>query len=332
MSTRNRVAGSYVVLLLVVPSLVAAQGTSASAALAYPSKPLRILVGFPAGSTPDVVTRTLSDKMTEDLKRPLVIENRPGAGGTIATEAAARAQPDGYTLLVSGCSGDGIVYAFIMTDRPPLDPFRDFTPVGRLMRDHWIVAVSPALGVSSVKELVALAKAKPGTLNYPSGGSGSSQHLQSERFIRRVGIDATHVSYKESPIPDLLAGRMSFAVQSLPAVAPLVKSGKLKGIATMSARRLEALPDVPTTAEAGFADLVYNAGLCLYAPGATPLAIVTRVNTALNKAQEAEPVRQRFAELGVEPVQMSVEETAKFVKELMALVDQLRITVFGKAR
>jgi tripartite-type tricarboxylate transporter receptor subunit TctC len=314
-------------VFLCVPSLAAAAG-----AQQFPSKPLRILVGFPAGSTPDVVTRTVSEKMGEDLGRQLVIENRPGAGETIATEAAARAQPDGYTLLVSGCSAAGIVYGFVMTGRPPLDPFKDFTPVGRLMRDHWIVAVSPSLGVSTVKELVVLAKSKPGTLNYPSPGSGSSQHLQTERFIRRVGIDATHVSYKDSPIPDLLAGRMSFAVQSSAAIAPLLKSGKLKGLALMSARRLDALPEVPTTAEAGFADLMYNAGLCLYAPGGTPRAIVARINAALNKAEAAEPVKQRFAELGVEAVQGSPQDTAKFVTELMALVDHLRIAVFGKAR
>jgi tripartite-type tricarboxylate transporter receptor subunit TctC len=298
----------------------------------FPAKPLRILVGFPAGSTPDVVTRTVSEKMTEDLARQIVVENRPGAGGTIATEAAARSQPDGYTLLVSGCSADGIVYGFVMTGRPPLDPFKDFTPVGRLMRDHWIVAVPPSLGVNTVKDLVVLANAKPGTLNYPSAGSGSSQHLQTERFIRRVGIDATHVSYKESAIPDLLGGRMSFAVQSSAGIAPLVKSGKLKGIAVMSARRLEALPDVPTTGEAGFADLLYNAGLCLYAPGGTPRAIVTRLNAALNKAEAAEAVKHRFAELGVEAVQGSPEETAKFVAELMTVVDRLRVAVFGKAR
>jgi tripartite-type tricarboxylate transporter receptor subunit TctC len=298
----------------------------------FPAKPLRILVGFPAGSTPDVVTRTVSERMTQHLGQQVVIENRPGAGGTIATEGAVRAQPDGYTLLVSGCSADGIVYGFVMTGRPPLDPFKDFTPVGRLMRDHWIVAVSPSLGVSTVKELVALAKAKPGTLNYPSAGSGSSQHLQTERFIRRVGIDATHVSYKDSSIPDLLAGRMSFAVQSSAAIAPLLKSGKLKGIAIMSARRLDALPDVPTTAEAGFADLTYNAGLCLYAPGRTPRAVVTRVNSALNEAEAADLVKHRFAELGVEAVQGSPEDTVNFVTDLMALVDQLRTAVFGKAR
>jgi tripartite-type tricarboxylate transporter receptor subunit TctC len=306
--------------------------SGAADAQPFPAKPLRILVGFPPGSTPDVVTRTVSEKMTEDLVKPIVIENRPGAGGTIATEAAARAQPDGYTLLVSGCSADGIVYGFVMTGRPALDPFKDFTPVGRLMRDHWIVAVSPSLGVNTVKDLVVVAKAKPGSLNYPSGGPGSSQHLQTERFIRRLGIDATHVSYKESAIADLLGGRMSFAVQSSAGIAPLVKSGKLKGLAVMSARRLEALPDVPTTGEAGFADLLYNAGLCLYAPGATPQGIVMRLNAALNKAEATEPVKHRFAELGVEAVQGSPDETAKFIAELMRLVDSLRIAVFGKAR
>ena len=298
----------------------------------FPTRPVRIILGFPAGSTPDIVTRTAGDKMAEELGQPVLVDNRPGAGGTIATEAVARAPADGYTLTVSGCSADGIVYAFVMTGRPPLDPFKDFTPVGRVMRDHWVIVVSPALGVNTVSELVALGKSKPGTLNFPSAGAGSSQHLQSERFRMRVGIEATHVPYKDSPISDLIAGRMSFTVQSSAAVASLVKSGKLKGLAVLSTQRMAALPDVPTSAEVGLPDLVYNAGVCLYAPGGTPRDVVMRLNAALNNAQAAEPVKQRFADLGVETVQSTPEGAAKFIGELMALVDQLRIAVFGRAR
>ena len=270
--------------------------------------------------------------MTEDLGRPVLVENRPGAGGTIATEAVARAPADGYTLTVSGCSADGIVYGFVMSGRPPLDPFKDFTPVGRVMRDHWVIAVSPVLGIGTIGELVALGKSKPGMLNFPSAGTGSSQHLQSERFRMRVGIEATHVPYKDSSIPDLIAGRMSFTVQSSAAVASLVKSAKLKGLAVLSTERMAALPDVPTSAEVGLPDLIYNAGVCLYAPGATPREVVMRLNAALNKAEAADSVKQRFSELGVETIQGTPEDAAKFIRELMALVDQLRIAVFGKAR
>jgi tripartite-type tricarboxylate transporter receptor subunit TctC len=302
------------------------------AAAQYPVRPVKIVVGFPPGSTPDLVSRAVAERMADDLGQAVIVENRPGAGSTIATEAVARSPADGYTLIVSGCSGDGIVYGFVMTGRPPFDPFRDFTPVGRVMRDHWVLAVSPALGIGSVDELVALGKSKPGSLTFPSPGTGTSQHLQAERFRMRVGLDATHVPYKDSPFPDLVAGRVTYAVQSSAAVVPLIKSGKLKGLAVLSTSRLASLPDVPTAAEAGLPDLIYNAGVCLYAPGGTPRDVVARLNGALNKAEASDAVKQRFADLGVEAVQGSPEDTAKFIAELMALVDQLRTAVFGKAR
>ena len=298
----------------------------------YPAKPVRIVIGFPPSSTPDIVMRTLADRMAADLGRPVLVDNRPGAGGTIAAEAVARAPADGYTLMVDGCSAAGTVYAFVMTNRPPLDPFKDFTPVGRLMRDHWIVAVSPALGINSLAELIAVGKEKPDALTFPSPGAGSSQHLQAERFRIRAGFDATHVPYKDSPIPDLVAGRTSFIVQSSAAIATLIKSGRLKGLAVLSAERMTALPDVPTAGESGMPDLIYNAGICLYAVGGTPRAVVNRLNAALTKAEQADAVKSRFAELGVEPVLGSPEEAGNYVRELMALVDDLRIKVFGKAR
>jgi tripartite-type tricarboxylate transporter receptor subunit TctC len=298
----------------------------------YPVRPVKIVVGFPPGSTPDLVSRAVAERMADDLGQAVIVENRPGAGSTIATEAVARSPADGYTLIVSGCSGDGIVYGFVMTGRPPFDPFRDFTPVGRVMRDHWVLAVSPALGIGSVDELVALGKSKPGSLTFPSPGTGTSQHLQAERFRMRVGLDATHVPYKDSPFPDLVAGRVTYAVQSSAAVVPLIKSGKLKGLAVLSTSRLASLPDVPTAAEAGLPDLIYNAGVCLYAPGGTTRDVVARLNGALNKAEASDAVKQRFADLGVEAVQGSPEDTAKFITELMTLVDQLRTAVFGKAR
>lgn len=317
-------------LIPILAALCFACGTVA--AQGYPTKPVRIVLGFPPGSTPDIVTRTVGDKMAENLGQPVLIDNRPGASGIIAAELVARAPADGYTLMVDGCSATGIVYAFVTAGRPPLDPFKDFTPVGRMMFDHWLVVASPALGVNSMSELVALGKSKPGTLNFPSSGVGSSPHLQSERFRKRIGIDATHVSYKDSFIPDLMVGRMSFAVQSSAGVTSLVKSGKLKGLAVLSAQRMAALPDVPTSAEVGLPDLVYNAGVCLYAPGGTPHDVVLRLNAALNKSQAAEPVRQRLADLGVETVQGTPQDTAKYIAELMVQVDELRMTTFGKAR
>jgi tripartite-type tricarboxylate transporter receptor subunit TctC len=315
-----------------IPTMLLVLASGVAAAQPFPARPVRVLIGFPPGSTIDVVTRTLGERMSEDLGQPLLVESRPGAGGTIASQAVARAAPDGHTLMVSGCSADAIVYWFVMNDRSPMDPFRDFTPVGRLMRDHWVIAASPAVGANSLAELVALGKSRPGALAFPSIGTGSGQHLQSERFRLHAGFDATHVPYKDSPFPDLIAGRLAFIVQSSAAAAPLIKAGKLKGLAVMSTERVAALPEVPTTAEAGYPELLYNAGICLWAPGATPRAVVERLNAALNTASGVDSVRERFAELGLETVQGSAEDAARFVAELMALVDQLRMAVFGKAR
>ena len=314
--------------ILVLGSLAVGQAQSQQ----FPARPVRIVLGFPPGSTPDIVTRITGEKMAETLGQPVLVDNRPGASGIIAAESVARAPTDGHTLLVDGCSATGIVYAFVLAGRPPLNPFKDFMPVGRLMRDHWLVVASPTLGVKSMSELVELGKSKPGTLNFPSSGVGSSPHLQSERFRMRVGIDATHVPYKDSFIPDLIAGRMSFAVQSSAAVTSLVKSGTLKGLAVLSSQRIAALPDVPTSAEVGLPDLVYNAGICLYAPGGTPRDVVMRLNAALNKSQATETVKQRLTDLGVETVQGTPEDTAKYIAELMAEVDELRMTTLGKAR
>jgi tripartite-type tricarboxylate transporter receptor subunit TctC len=324
---RSALAVTVTVLL---PALLSPDYAGAQA---FPVKPVRIILGLAPASTADVVTRIIATKMGEELGQVAIVENRAGAGGTIATEAVARAPADGYTLNVSGCSGDAIIYSFVMTGRRPLDPFTDFTPVGQLMRDHWLVVASPALGVASVAELVALGKAKPGALSFPSGGVGSSQHLQAERFRMRVGIDALHVPYpKGGSVTDLMAGRLSYAVQSSAALVPLIKTGKLKGLVVLSTQRLASLPDTPTTVEAGLADLVYNAGICAYAPGATPRPTVARLNAAMNSAAQSADVRQRFAELGVETVQSTPEDVARFVAELIGVVDRLRIAVFGKAR
>ena len=306
--------------------------TGQAAEQPFPSRPIRVVLGYPAGATPSVLMRALADRMAEDLRQPIVVDNRPGAAGIVASEIVARAPPDGHTTLVDGCSAAGMVYAFIMAGRSPFDPFKDFVPIGRIMRDHWIVVASPAINVSTLEELISLGRSPKSALHYPSVGIGSSGHLQSERFRLRVGIAATHVPYKDSFTADLLSGRLSFAVVTTPAVAPLVRSGKLTGLAVLSSERLAALPGVPTTAEAGLPDLTYNAGVCLYAPGATPRPIVVRLNAALNKASASDAVARQYADLGVEPVQASPEDTAKFIRELMALVDGLRVQIFGKAR
>ncbi len=301
-----------------------------TAAQPFSSKPVRIVVGAPAGSSIDFVARTVAERMGEDARRPVMVDNRAGAGGTIAAEAVARAQADGSTLFVGGV--DAIVYNFVMTDRKPLDPFKDFIPIGRISRDHWMLTTSPELKVGSVSELIALGKSRPGGLIYASIGTGSTVHLLGERFRQLAKVEATHVPYKDSYLSDLAAGRVLYIVHITAAVGPQIRSGRLKGLAVLSRERLAAFPDVQTTSEAGMPDLVYNAGVVMYAPGSTANEAVGSLNAALNQALAAEPVRRRFADLEVETAPGTTEDAAKYIRETMIRQDRLRIVVFGKAR
>ena len=298
----------------------------------FPSRPVKLVVGVPPGTAPDIVARTLAQAMERSLGQSVVVENRLGAGGTLATSAVASAPPDGHTLNVSGCSGDSIVHAYVTSGRPPLVPFRDLTPVGRLMRDHWLVVVSPELGVSTLQQFRELARSRSEAMAFPSQGEGSSPHLQGERLARALGIKSLHVPYKDSAVNDLIAGRLGFAVQGSASVAELVRSGRLKALAVLSRERLAALPDVQTAEEAGLPNHHYNGGVCLWAPGATPVPALIRLNEALNTAAGDPAVRRRFDSLGVEPVAGNLTDTAKFVAEFMAESDRLRESVLGKGR
>jgi len=294
---------------------------------ALAQKPVRIVVNAPAGSSIDLVARAVADPMSLDGAGPVIVENRPGGAGTLASEAVARAAADGQTLLVSGI--DAIVFAFLAANRKPFDPLTDFTPVARITRDHWVLAVSPALGVSSVSELVTLARSRPGAVSYASIGTGSSVHLMGARFAHGVQIEALAVPYKESYMPDLVAGRVSYVVHVTAAVGPQIKSGKLKGLAVFSQERIAYLPELPSIAEAGLPHLVYNAGVVLYAPGATPRATVAQLNQRLNRALASESVRQRFADLGVDPTPGSSEDAVKYVLENLARQQRMRELTFG---
>ncbi len=288
-------------------------------------KPVRIIVNAPPGSSIDLVARAVADSMSQDRGGPVIVDNRPGGAGTVASEAVARAAADGQTLLISGL--DAIVFAFVAANRKPFDPLTDFIPVGRITRDHWVLAVSPALGVSSVAELIALAKR--GSLSYVSIGNGSSVHLMGARFAHGAQIEAVPVPYKESYLPDLAAGRVSYVVHVTAALGPQIKSAKLKGLAVFSQARIAYLPEVPSIAELGFPDLVFNAGVVVYAPGATPRPVVAQLNRRLNQALAGESVEQRFAQLGLDATPGSSEEAARYVLENLARLQRMRESTFG---
>lgn len=301
-----------------------------SAAQTFPAGPVKLVVGVPPGSAPDVVSRTLAQAMEPLLGQPVLVENRLGAGGTLAVSAVAAAPADGYTLNVSGCSGDSVTHAFVAQGRAALVLFKDLTPVGQLMRDHWLVLVPASSPVTNLKDLAASARTQPAA--YPSQGEGSSPHLQGERLARALGFKALHVPYKDSAAADLVSGRLSYAVQGSASVTELVKSGKLRALAVLSRDRLPALPDVPTAHEAGLPGYVFNGGVCLWAPGATPRAVVDRLNGALLAAHAQPKVRERFTALGVDPTPLDVDSTLRYVADFAAEGARLRADVFGSAR
>ncbi|MCA3152918.1 MAG: tripartite tricarboxylate transporter substrate binding protein [Rhodocyclaceae bacterium] len=303
-----------------------------AAAQPFPTQPIRVLIGLPAGTSPDVVARTLGAAMGPLLGQPVIVENRPGAGGTLATSATATAAPDGHVLNASGCSGDSITHAFVSQGRPPLALFKDLTPVGRMMRDHWLVLVTGNSPVTSLKALAAFARSQPNPVAYPSQGEGSSPHLQGARLARALGFEALHVPYNDGAMNDLIGGRLAYAVQGSAAAVPLIASGRLRALAVLSSERLPALPEVPTAEQAGLKGHVFNGGICLWAPGRTPGSTQARLNAALADASRDPAVRARFDTLGVEPMTSDLEETVRFVTAFAAASDQWRTEVFGPGR
>ena len=290
---------------------------------AFSSRPLRIVVPVPPGvSSIDLAARAVAEAMGGALGRPVVVENHPGGGGILAAEAVLRASADGHTLFLGGVAS--LVDAFIAAGRPPLDPLRDLVPVGRATRDHWLVAAAPALGAGSVADLAALARARPGRLTYASFGVGSPFHLVALRFCHALGIEATHVPYRDSYLADLIAGRVSFVVQSSAPLRSQVAAGRLRGLAVLSAARLPALPEVPTIAEAGHPGLEYNGGVVLYAPGGTPPAVVARLNAALNEAIRDPQVRRRIAGLDLETTEGSLADAERYVRWSVAYYEEAR--------
>lgn len=302
-----------------------------AAAASFPNRPIRLVIAGPAGAGAiDLVPRLTADPMAEALGQPVLAENRPGAGGILAAEAVARAPPDGHTLLVGSVSH--IIYAFVLAGRPPLDPFTDFSPVARLTIDHWLIVVPPALGAATLAEFIAVARARPQGLNYAVPGIGTSQHIQGERVRRRLGVEATAVPYRGDTVPDLITGRLDFAVLPSPQLAPHVETGRLHGLAVLSEERLPRLPEVPTIAEAGYPELRYNAGISLFATGGTPEPVVARLNAEVNSALQLPAVRTRFAALGLQTPQTTPAEAAAFLRQLMAVQDEMSTAIFGKAR
>jgi len=300
-------AASSAVLVAILAQLAAAQ--------TYPTKPVRIIVTFPPGGPSDFVARSLGQKLTEAWGQQIIVDNRGGAGGVVGVEAAARASPDGYTLLQGQSGGMSVNPALL--PKLSYDPFRDFAPISMLVINPQMLVAHPSLPVKSVKELIALAKRRPGQINYASAGYGTTQHLGMEMLKVMTGIDLLHVPYKgTSPLlVDLFSGQVSLNFTSMPAVLPHVRTGKLRGVAVGSASRSSAAPEVPTVAESGVPGFEYVAWYGLFAPAETPQAIVSRINSQVVKALSDPDLSQRLARQGAEPSPSTPDGLAKYMRE-----------------
>ncbi len=279
---------------------LAAALSALPAAAQYPAKPIRIVVPFPPGGGVDIVARTVGEKISGRLGQPVVVDNKPGASMTIGTDAVAKSAPDGYTLLLGPIGNQAVVQATFK--KLPFDMQRDFAPVSRIGYGTIVLVVPSTLGASSVKELVALAKAKPGRLTFASSGTGALIHLTGEMFKHAAAIDITHVPYKGTTqiLPDLLDGRVDMAVDSLPAYLPHIKSGKLRALGVASRQRSTLMPDIPTIAEAGVPGVVSATDYALYAPAGTPKDVIAILNRETNAAIQLEDVRAKLAGMGIE--------------------------------
>ncbi|HKC43106.1 MAG TPA: tripartite tricarboxylate transporter substrate binding protein [Burkholderiales bacterium] len=295
-------------------AVVLALFASTAAAQVYPAKPVKLIIPFPPGGSNDIVGRMSAAQLGERLGQQVVVDNRGGAGGTIGTDIAAKSPPDGYTLLLISTA-----YAFNTSiyKKLPYDPATAFVPVAMLATGPAVLVVNPALPVNSVKELIALAKEKPGQLNNATAGVGSFQHLASELFRLEAGIDLTHVPYKGGgpAMMDLIAGQAQVSVGSLIQMLPHIRSGKLKALGTTGAKRSPALPDVPTVAEAGLPGYEATNWWGILAPAGTPPAIVDRLNKELATIALSAEAKKRFEAEGAEAAQMSPPEFGKFVAD-----------------
>ncbi len=284
--------------------LVAAMAVLALAALPtaaqYPTKPIRFIVPFPSGGGVDIVARTVGEKLSARLGQTIVVDNRPGAGTTLGTSLAAKSTSDGYTLLLGPVIGLAIVHAYYR--KLDYDLSRDFAPVSKIGFGTVVMVVPPKLGVTSVKELIALAKAKPGQLSFASSGTGALIHLTGEMFKQMAGVDILHVPYKGSTqlLPDLIDGRVSLTIDSLPAHLPHIKAGRLRALGVARRNRSAQLPDVPTMSEAGLQGFESYTDYALYAPAGTSNAIVALLNKETNTVLQLPDLRAKLAAIGIE--------------------------------
>lgn len=280
----------------------------------WPTKTIKVIVPYSPGSATDIIPRTVFAKVQEQVGQPIIVENRPGASSTIGTAAVAKAEPDGYTILVAS-SAYTIVPSTVAN--LPYDPLRDLAAVIPLANMANVLVISPAKGIKTLSEFVTAARARHGSMNYVTIGEGSAAHLNSVRFLRAAGLDAQQIPYKGSPagLTDVMTGRVDFYFCPLLPALSLIRDGKLTALAVSSLLRSPELPNVPTTTEAGFSNSEYNFWFGVFAPAKTPHAVIQRLYQEIAKALEDPGVKGKLAKLGVQPMPMMPAQFDGYVRK-----------------
>ena len=297
-AVRKLISPLSVVLFTLAATLISVQAN----AQPYPSKPIRLIIPFPPGGATDIIGRTLAQKLSTQLGQTVIVDNKPGAGGTLGSNEAAKAAPDGYTLLLATTSTHSIAPS--LYKNIPYSVEKDFAPIAEVATATNVLIVTPNLPVANVRELVALAKAKPGSLNFASSGNGTVVHLQGELFKQLSGTELAHVPYKGTALatPDLMSGQTHMMFDSLVSALANIKAGKIKALAVTSKQRTPLLPNVPTVIESGLPGYEVNTYFGLFAPPGTPREIVQRLQREAAAAVQSAEVKERFASQGAEPV------------------------------
>jgi tripartite-type tricarboxylate transporter receptor subunit TctC len=300
----------FVLSALLVPAFACAQ--------TYPTRPVRLVVASSPGSGVDIVARIVAQRMSETLGAQMIVDNRPGAGATLGVLNVVKSAPDGYTLLMAAPSLT--ISASYVRDLA-YDPLRDLAPVGQATTGHYVLVVHPSLPVRSVKDLIALARARPGQLNFGSGGNGNSTHLAMEYFRSLTGIDLVHIPYKGSgaAVTDMISGQIHLMFANITAAVPHVKTGKMRALAASGHARSLALPQLPTVVEAGVPGYVVSSWFGLAAPARTPPDVISRLNAVLTTAMNGRDMRERLAGEGAEPAPGSAADFGRHLASEVAI-------------
>jgi tripartite-type tricarboxylate transporter receptor subunit TctC len=298
-----------VAALALAATLAAAQGASAQS---WPTKPIRLIVGFASGGPTDTLARTVADNLTAVLPQPTVVENKPGAAGNLAAETAAKSPPDGHSLFLGAMGPFSVNQA--LYDKLGYDPYKDWLPITVVAKTPFLLSVNPAMPVKSIAEFIDHAKKNPGKINHSSPGVGTMPQLAAELFRMQAGFDSSNTQYRSSPLMlnAVIQGEVQWTVDVPLTSLPQYQTGKIRVLATTAPQRLPSLPDVPTLAELGFPDVIATGWFAVAAPAGTPAAIIDRLNAEIVAGLATEATKTRLAALGFDPAPMTPAQTAKF--------------------